>query len=82
MTNGQNTISTQITLRANQQLFHIKVFVDDTKMPICAEDCDCRWCKLSDMSCHPLFKERINALLLEYERIVASKPKHKLLPDD
>ena len=45
-------------------------------MPLCAPDCDCRWwCKICTMAYHPLFKERVDALIAEHESIVPPKPK-------
>ena len=36
-------------------------------MPMCAPDCDCKWCMLVEMACHPLFKEAIDGLLDEFK---------------
>ena len=46
-------------------------------MPLCADapNCNCRPCKISDMSYHPLFKERVDMLITEYEEKVPPKPK-------
>ena len=60
----------------------LKFFLSVIRMPMCASDCNCRWCRLSDMSHHLLFKERIDALLLEYERTVSPKPRAEMLLDD
>ena len=35
-------------------------------MPMCAPDCDCKWCRMSEMSDHPLFKDKLDALLEEF----------------
>jgi len=35
-------------------------------MVMCAPDCDCRWCRLTEMSMHRLFKDRVDALLAEF----------------
>lgn len=42
-------------------------------MPMCAHNCNCKWCRLSEMSNHSLFKERVDALLMEYEKAVPPK---------
>ncbi len=34
------------------------------------------------MSYHPLFKERVDALITEYEQIVPPKPREKTPPED
>jgi hypothetical protein len=49
---------------------------------MCTSDCNCKWCRLSEMSYHPLFKQRVDALMLEYEQNVPLKPREKALPDD
>jgi len=50
--------------------------------PICAPDCNCKWCRLSDMSVHVRFKERVEALLAEYNRDVPPKPRLKAPPEE
>ncbi len=52
------------------------------EMPMCASDCNCRWCRLVEMACHPLFSERVDALLAVYNQSVPLKPRAKALPDD
>ena len=36
-------------------------------MVMCAPDCDCKWCMLVEMACHPLFNEVIDGLLDEFK---------------
>ena len=36
-------------------------------MVMCAPDCDCKWCMLTEMSMHPMFKEAIDGLLEEFK---------------
>lgn len=42
-------------------------------MPMCVSDCNCKWCIMSDMTNHPLFKERMDALIKEYSDLVPPK---------
>ena len=51
-------------------------------MVMCASDCNCKWYKLSDMAYHPIFKERVDALIAEYEKTIPPKPRAKTPPDD
>ncbi len=52
-------------------------------MVMCAPNCDCRWCKICEMAYHPLFKDRVDEMITEYETIVPPKPKYnyKLMND-
>ena len=34
---------------------------------MCSPDCDCKWCMLVEMACHPLFREVIDGLLDEFK---------------
>ncbi len=34
---------------------------------MCAPDCDCKWCVLTEMSMHPLFKDVMDELLEEFK---------------
>jgi len=34
---------------------------------MCCPDCDCKWCMLVEMACHPLFIEVIAGLLDEFK---------------
>ncbi len=51
-------------------------------MPMCACDCTCRPCKISEMAYHPLFSERLDAMVAEWEKVVPPKPRRNLLPMD
>ena len=34
---------------------------------MCSPDCDCKWCMLVEMACHPLFHKVIDGLLDEFK---------------
>ena len=38
-------------------------------MPMCVHDCTCRYCKISEMAYHPLFKDRVDELLIEFSQL-------------
>ncbi len=46
-------------------------------MVMCAPDCICKWCMLSEIAGHPQFKERIDALLVEFAPIFIEKRKNQ-----
>ncbi len=76
-----------LEMRSNERalfpiLRHLSAYLYWIKMPMCASDCNCRWCRLVEMACHPLFSERVDALLALYNQSVPLKPRAKALPDD
>jgi hypothetical protein len=36
---------------------------------MCAPDCNCRACDVSNMAYHPAFKDRIDEMIQEYKRL-------------
>jgi hypothetical protein len=45
-------------------------------MVMCAHTCVCKYCKISEMAYHPLFKDRIDELLIEFEPIFTESRKN------
>ncbi len=50
-------------------------------MPLCAPDCECKWCMVCKMMKHPMFQEALDEMIDEFRALEAKTPSYSDSPD-